>query len=216
MNNNIKLNIGCSDSPTKGWLNYDNSYGLVLAKLYFLPNLLHKLHLISDHQAKVANSYRENKVNLANVIKKIPHADNSVDVVYSSHMLEHFDRDNARKCLLEVLRVLKKDGIIRLALPDIKKKVKEYLRTQDADEFIYETHMWYPTPKSFIQKLYLFFIGPRHHLWMYDSKSIKKLLLDCGFRTPVSLAAGDTTIPDPENLNLYERSDDSFYVEAVK
>ena len=114
------------------------------------------------------------------------------------------------------MRVLKKDGILRLALPDIKAKVQEYLRTGDADKFIYETHMWYPAPKSFLQRLYLFFIGPRHHQWMYDSKSINKLLLNCGFRSSVSLAKGETTIPEPGNLNLHERSDDSLYVEAIK
>ena len=159
---------------------------------------------------------KKNNVISANVIKKIPHSDNSVDVVYSSHMLEHFDRVNAKNCLMEVYRVLRKDGIIRLALPDIKAKVDEYIRSKDADKFVYETHMWYPSPKSFIQKLYLFYTGPRHHQWMYDSDSIGKLLSDCGFKNPTPLLPGETKIFEPEELDLYERADDSFYIEAFK
>ena len=45
--------------------------------------------------------------------------------------------------------------------------------------------------------------------------SLIKLLLDCGFNNPKSLQAGDTLIPNPGNLNLFERDDDSFYVEAT-
>lgn len=215
MNNEIKINIGCSKSPTKGWINYDNSYGLILSKFGPIINMLYKLRIISEDQLEVASSYKENKVILANVIKKIPHKNNSVDVVYSSHMLEHFSQEDAKKCLIEIRRILKKDGILRLALPDLKAKVDEYIKSGDADNFIYETYMWPPTPKSFIGRLYLFFTGPRHHQWMYDSNSLIKLLLDCGFINPKSLQAGDTLIPNPGNLNLFERDDDSFYVEAT-
>lgn len=216
MNKTIRLNIGCSNSPTKGWFNYDNSYGIIVAKFSFLPNLLNRLNIISDKQLDIANSYKENHVGLANVVKKIPHADDSVDVVYSSHMLEHLDQQDAKKCLLEIYRVLKKGGILRLALPDIEAKIEEYIKTKDADTFIQETYLTVPTPKSLIQRLYFFFIGPRHHLWMYDSESLKKLLIDCGFNDPVSLSAGETTITEPDNLNLHERADDSFYTEAKK
>ena len=216
MNKTIRLNIGCSNSPTKGWFNYDNSYGIIVAKFSFLPNLLNRLNIISDKQLDIANSYKENHVGLANVVKKIPHADDSVDVVYSSHMLEHLDQQDAKKCLLEIYRVLKKGGILRLALPDIEAKIEEYIKTKDADTFIQETYLTVPTPKSLIQRLYFFFIGPRHHLWMYDSESLKKLLIDCGFNDPVSLSAGETTITEPDNLTLHERADDSFYTEAKK
>lgn len=215
MNDEIKINIGCSKSPTRGWINYDNSYGLILSKFGSIINILYKLGIISDDQLEVANSYKENKVILANVIKKIPHSDNSVDVVYSSHMLEHFSKEDAKKCLLEVKRILIKGGIVRLALPDLKAKIDEYIKTGDADHFIYETYMWPPIPKSFIGRLYLFFTGPRHHQWMYDSKSLIKLLLECGFINPTSFSAGNTSIKNPGELNLFERADDSFYVEAT-
>ena len=62
MDNEIRINIGCSKSPTKGWINYDNSYGLILSKFGPIINILYKLRVISNDQFEVASSYKENKV----------------------------------------------------------------------------------------------------------------------------------------------------------
>ena len=51
-------------------------------------------------------------------ITKLPYADNSVDVIYSSHTLEYFDRDRAIEVLREWYRVLKVGGKIYLSVPD--------------------------------------------------------------------------------------------------
>jgi hypothetical protein len=42
------------------------------------------------------------------------------------------------------------------------------------------------------------------------------LLSAHGFREPRILEPGSTTIPIPGKLNLYERADESVYVEALK
>jgi predicted SAM-dependent methyltransferase len=213
-----RLNIGCSDYPTSGWTNYDISVGLTLAKLGPIPNILNKLRIISDRQLIVVDSYKRNHVKRADVVKKIPEKDSSVDVIYSSHMLEHLDREDAKICVRECFRTLKKDGILRLCIPDLRYKAEEYIETGDADKFIYETYLTIPKPKNILEKLYLFYTGPRHHSWMYDSQSLTKVLLECGFAEVTTLEAGKTTIPNNQvgELDLSQRSDDSFYLEARK
>ena len=47
-----------------------------------------------------------------------PFKDNSVDLIYACHCLEHFPYANVSKVLTEWFRVLKKDGILRLSVPD--------------------------------------------------------------------------------------------------
>ena len=47
-------------------------------------------------------------------------ANNSVDEIYSCHMLEHLDKKNGRNFLKECRRVLKVGGTIRLEVPDIE------------------------------------------------------------------------------------------------
>jgi len=48
----------------------------------------------------------------------IPFADNSVDIIYCSHVIEHIENVYIKKMFVECFRVLKKGGIIRISCPD--------------------------------------------------------------------------------------------------
>ena len=52
-------------------------------------------------------------------IRRLPFATGSFDVVYSSHVLEHFSRDEVDAVLDEWIRVLKEDGELRLIVPSV-------------------------------------------------------------------------------------------------
>lgn len=77
-------------------------------------------------------------------IRKLPHVDcvasadkldflndNSVDLIYSCHLLEHFRRYQIPVVFREWYRVLKRGGILRLAVPDFENIVEVYLKTRD-------------------------------------------------------------------------------------
>jgi hypothetical protein len=51
---------------------------------------------------------------------------------------------------------------------------------------------------------------------MYDSRSLCKLLVESGFTDAMSVEVGHTQIANSEPLDLYERKDESIYVEAKK
>lgn len=57
--------------------------------------------------------------------------DNSVDLIYACHVLEHFKRSETKKTLKEWNRVLKPGGLLRLAVPDFESLVKVYIKTKD-------------------------------------------------------------------------------------
>lgn len=61
----------------------------------------------------------------------LPFSADAISVCYSSHLLEHLDKDGARYFLAECWRVLKSGGVIRLAVPDLEGIVREYLRVLD-------------------------------------------------------------------------------------
>ena len=48
-------------------------------------------------------------------------------------MLEHFDRNNINKVLFEWSRVLKKGGVLRVAVPDFDKIASEYLKNKNLE-----------------------------------------------------------------------------------
>jgi predicted SAM-dependent methyltransferase len=59
----------------------------------------------------------------------LPFADNSFDVVYHSHVLEHLKPEQAKSLLRECHRVLKPDGILRVLVPDLEFSAHLYLKT---------------------------------------------------------------------------------------
>lgn len=63
----------------------------------------------------------------ANLNEGIPFPDESFDVVYHSHLLEHFTKSTAGDFLKECHRVLKPSGIIRVVVPDLEGIVRGYL-----------------------------------------------------------------------------------------
>ena len=62
--------------------------------------------------------------------------DNSVELIYASHVLEHFGRHQVDRVLREWFRVLQKGGILRLAVPDFETIVLRYQETRDLNEVL--------------------------------------------------------------------------------
>ena len=60
--------------------------------------------------------------------------DNTVDLIYASHCLEHFSHLKIHEVLSEWFRVLKKGGILRLSVPDFDLLLEIY---QDSGKNIY-------------------------------------------------------------------------------
>lgn len=63
-----------------------------------------------------------------NFLNGIPFESERFDLVYHSHVLEHFAKADGEKFIAECYRILKPGGIIRIALPDLEAIAKEYLR----------------------------------------------------------------------------------------
>ena len=59
-------------------------------------------------------------------IVNLPFEDNSVDLIYASHVFEYFDREEADVVLQKWKSVLKPNGILRLAVPNFEIYAKLY------------------------------------------------------------------------------------------
>ena len=68
----------------------------------------------------------------SNLLDGIPLNDSSSDVIYHSHVLEHFSKLDGYNFILECHRFLKKNGIIRIAVPDLEGIVREYLKNLES------------------------------------------------------------------------------------
>jgi SAM-dependent methyltransferase len=64
--------------------------------------------------------------------KGLPYPEGSFDACYTSHVLEHLAPEHAQASLREQFRVLKRGGVVRVVVPDLEDKAREYIKTLDA------------------------------------------------------------------------------------
>jgi predicted SAM-dependent methyltransferase len=209
----LRINVGCGITPTPGWINLDNSPSVRIANWRPLAKLLLRTPFLPLNQREFISQAMAHRIRCASATK-LPFPDGSVEVIYSSHMMEHLHRTDTALFLQEARRVLAPDGIIRLALPDLRRLAIAYLNDGDADTFLESTLLSPDHIRSKKYRLLSLVWGERHHLWMYDGASLIKILTAHGFRDAQILEAGKTIISDPGMLNLAERIAESVYVEA--
>lgn len=85
-------------------------------------------YYISDEWENIDFNSHSHFVKKVNLLKGLPYQDESVDLVFSSCLLEHFDLNQTSFFLDEIFRCLKKDGIVRIVVPDLENICKEYLK----------------------------------------------------------------------------------------
>ena len=212
----LRINVGCGQTPTLGWRNFDNSLSLRLARSNRLPDFLRRLGMLDEPQYRFVRFAQQNNIEFGDATKRLPVEAGSCDVVYSSHMIEHLDAHELGRFLQEVHRVLRPGGIVRIAAPDLEKQIADYSKTGDADAFVATTLLCSPRPRSLRARIQLLLVGTRHHQWMYDGRSLRGLLAKHGFVETAVMPAGQTTIPDPGALDTNERASESVVVEAQK
>jgi len=101
-------------------------------------------------------------------------ADDSAELIYSSHSLEYFDRQQAELVLKEWHRVLEPGGTLRIAVPDFDSLVEVYKRSGELSRLVGPLYgrMEIDTPE-----------GKRtlYHKTVYNFDHLKALLESCGF-----------------------------------
>lgn len=149
---------------------------------------------ILDHKLK-----KNEKNKVCGDISKINLKSNSCDVVFVSHVLEHIPHLKIQKVLTEINRVLKKNGTLRILVPDMEKFAKAYVK-KDKKFFIkakeedtsLRQDLGYGgmLANLFVspgQDTVLFdrnikeFISGYAHLYSYDFLMMKKILQMTGF-----------------------------------
>ena len=215
---NNYINVGCGADPTNGWLNLDNSFSVKLAQWPTITKILKLFRLINIHQIQYIKSAAssDTPIQWANAIKKIPCPDNSAQAIYSCHMFEHLSRDEAVLFLNEAKRVLVNDGVLRIAVPDLEVLVNRYIAGKDGDQLMSFLDCCPRMNETFAEKINILLFCRRNHKWMYDGRSLSKLLEAHGFSDARALPPGKTTIQNPGQLNLSEREGFTLYVEAKK
>ena len=198
-----KVNLGCGNTTPKEWINVDYAPGAFLAKIPIVNAL------------KLTKMKWDNNIKIHNLLKPFPWPTNSIDEVYTSHTLEHFTRQEGKRFLLECYRVLKRGGVIRVVVPDLKAEINSYLSGKTHSDFFVEHLMvLYPNPRNLLQKLLMPLIAFPHKC-MYDSEALLAILNKIGFRASAKNPF-ESKIDDIRDIELEERTVNAVIVEAIK
>jgi len=204
----MKLNLGCGNQTPEGWINVDYALGARLVK--------QPLFSIINKKIKLFNLDWDKRIFIHDLRKRFPWKDNSIDIIYTSHTLEHLSREEGLHFLKNCFRVLRKDGLIRIIVPDLFAIVSKYINgITRADEFVEKLQVQYDNPHDgrFKRKLAPLIRFP--HKCMYDSKSLLLIMKKIGFEAE-SKKPFKSVIPDITNIELPDRTEGAVIVEGKK
>lgn len=187
--NKVKLNLGSFTTMFhNGWINMD------VAKL---------------DQWATGNGYRFIQHDVRN---GLPYDDNVVDLVYSSHMLEHLTYNDGLKALTECYRVMKPGATIRIAVPDAKILTNLYVqgKLNTLDE-VNDGCAGIPLEANKLFELLL-----NNHHAIYDVENLSNLLGRAGFAEvhPMSFRKSVNKQMLRETIDMFPAL--SLFVDAVK
>jgi predicted SAM-dependent methyltransferase len=184
-----KLQLGTGDNVLAGWLNTD-------------------IHRFEGADGIVYLDAR----------KQFPLPDESFDVVFSEHMLEHIDYSDGQNCLRECRRVLRPGGRIRIATPSLEQLTRLYDRELTdiqqrylawaVDNFGEGADAYLP---GFVVNTFFRAWG---HRFIYDGQTLRHALETAGFVDVEECRVGESSgqrlaglerhIPEAPELNEYE------------
>lgn len=181
----ISINVGCGPCPLPGWVNIDNDPEVESSTLKL------GLHFV---RAEANN---------------LPFANNSVYVVYSSHLLEHFVQMGAKEggihadhVLKEFYRVLEPGGHLMVAVPDLAVCCSQVLLNRRQQK------AWIHFLMGYSEK------AGATHRYGYTKEFLEETLVQCGFvldgcfapwakRPGGGFDASGGTIPDDLGRPIY-------------
>ncbi|RJQ53931.1 MAG: methyltransferase domain-containing protein [Nitrospiraceae bacterium] len=142
--------------------------------------------------------------------ERLPFPDNSCSVIYSEHVLEHFDYPLEIDCLLEECRrVLKPTGLFSAAVPDTEWPIKACLNDDD-NYFKLAKELWHPSwCRTKMEHINYHFRQKGEHLFAYDYETLYLRLKEKGFTKIIKRGF------NPE-LDSEARKIGSLYIDCIK
>ena len=160
-----------------------------------------------------ANPFRKKDMWL-DITLGLPFRNNSIQGIYISHSLEHFDGKMVRRLLSEFHRVLRPEGGLRIVVPSLEYAIEAYI-TKKPMRFSDFPEKY----QSLGGKFCNFMLCENQHLMMFDLSLLEELLTSAGFQG-ISLEGSRKSRYFEKNYIPFEPEDPadsaSLYVECHK
>lgn len=140
--------------------------------------------------------------------------ENSADMIYSCHSLEHVPfSEGTSKALAQWFKALRSGGVLRVVVPDFKKVAQKYCQGESLADI-------YGAGKHFVGDIdcgatrFLFFCRAWEHTVIFDESLLASMLRGAGFTGIRSLPFGVSDTPELAGIDRFES--ESLVMEALK
>lgn len=172
----VMLNIACGTDYKKGWINIDNNS----------DNNITKLDLNWDMR------------------KPLPFDDNSVDFIFHEHFMEHLTVEEGQRVTKDLMRVLKKGGVLRIATPDLALAVDKYINLDiSKDPVVKKFGLNFIKTKAERLNMAFSWWG---HKWLYDWEELERRLKEAGSKNIKKCELRKSVHPDLRGLEVRDNS----------
>lgn len=188
----ICVQYGCGLSAPSEWLNFDASPTLKIQRIPIIGRMLRgRLNVVFSDNVKFGD-----------IVKGLPVAGNSCDMVYCSHVLEHLSLSDFRKAIRNTYGIIKPGGVFCCIVPDLESYARDYVSALDARMknpgrdspsvlFLKKTLLGVEVRPRGVKSLLTSVLGNSHHFWMWDAHSLAAELAAHGFTDIVRIHFND-------------------------
>ena len=192
--------------------------------LLFYPYALrHRLSLknkLQRLQVGCGLNYFENWINAdihpkADLIvflhKRLPFKDNSLNRIYSEHVLEHASYATGVFFLKEAFRTLEPGAVLRIAMPDLDDLIDGYQKDWRRFDWVNWPEFEFIQTKAEMINMAFRWWGHRH---LYNKEELSRALSEAGFTHFYFVEHGQSEYADLQGLET--RADSKLIAEAIK
>lgn len=202
------VQYGCGTWCPSDWRNFDVSPVLRFRSVPIIGN-----YLVRRYSKFPSNA------EFGDIVGGLPIADNTVDAIYCSHVLEHLWRDECALALANTYRYLKPGGLFRLVVPDVHALAQGFINDSGPDAgltFVASLHLTLPRrPRGLVNFLRSNW-GRSQHRWMWEFRGLEQYLRASGFSTIRLAQLGDSEVAAFASVENPDRYQYSVCIEAQK
>jgi predicted SAM-dependent methyltransferase len=181
----IRLHLGCGGLYKKGWINIDTQ----LSRAALWVDIKERMYLMWDLR------------------RGLPFPDNSVQAIFSEHLLEHFDYGAGLALLKECYRVLQSGGVLRIGVPDLERYVHSY---NGSDPIIDDCRPGRPTRAIALSEIFYHY----GHRAVYDYETLALACREAGFSSVEHSTFAQGRLG--AEVDSESRRPETLYVEGTK
>jgi hypothetical protein len=212
---NLCLNVGCWTDVAEEWINVDASVYVKISKIPMVGSLI----LSTLKAPRFPPS-----IYCGDVVKGLNIKQNSCQLIFVSHVLEHLSLTDFYLALKNLYSYLRKDGIIRIIVPDLESYINDYLKqksnpnttTQAAYKLMKNSYLGYQPSRRTLYHRWREILANSRHQWMWDEASLTAALREQGFKNIKKHEYGHWSDPRFQLVEKKERHYQAICLEATK